>query len=544
MAAVFLLGRLLFRRMDLLNAVGIAAIILLIWRPSALRDASFLFSFAAAGAIAGIAVPVLQRSAELYRFALEHLSDVTRDGGHPPRVTQFRMDARAAAQWLGARMPTSFARLAPGVVTVPCRVALRLWELVVLTMVIQVAILPLMALYFHRVALVGVAANIPAVLLTSIIVPLGFLSLGTSLIWSALGHALGRVLAATVGTLVASVDWFAGLAWASYRVPSPPLPFLLLFFVALLFCSAAILAGRRRWAWAASAVAVALAALIVAYPFSAQLHRGQLEVTVLDVGQGDSIFVAFPDGHTMLVDGGGLPGSFYVRGVRPGLDVGEDVVSPFLWSRGLKRIDVVALTHAHEDHLGGLAAVLRNFRVGQLWVGRDVESSEYRGLLVEARERAVPVVHRIKGDAFDWGGVRGRVLWPADNDTVDSPSNDDSLVLRLEDGGQALLLTGDIERPVENALTRDDDAALSAQFLKVPHHGSKTSSTQGFLDAVHPQFAAISVGDGNSFGQPGPDVVARIEAEGTRLYRTDRDGAITTLADGRNLQVTTFLDPH
>jgi competence protein ComEC len=104
--------------------------------------------------------------------------------------------------------------------------------------------------------------------------------------------------------------------------------------------------------------------------------------------------------------------------------------------------------------------------------------------------------------------------------------------------------TGDIERPVESALTRDDDTALSAQFLKVPHHGSKTSSTQAFIDAVHPQFAAISVGDGNAFGQPSPEVVERIEAEGARLYRTDRDGAITTLADGHDLRVTTFFDPR
>lgn len=544
MAAVFLLGRLLFRHMDLLNAVGIAALILLVWRPSTLRDASFLLSFAAAGAIAGIAVPLSQRSAERYRVALEHLSDATRDGAYPPRVTQFRMDARALAQWLSGRMPSSFARLAPSMVIVPCRVTLRLWELLVLTIAIQIAILPLMAMYFHRVALVGLAANIPAVLLTSIIVPLGFLSLGISLIWSGMGHAFGHILAATVRGLVASVDWFANAPWASYRVPSPPLSLLLLFFVALVFCSVAILASWRRATWAASGITLTLAAIIVASPFPARLYPGQLEVTVLDVGQGDSIFVAFPDGRTMLVDGGGLPGSFYVRGVRPGLDVGEDVVSPFLWSRGLKRIDVVALTHAHEDHLGGLAAVLRNFRVGQLWVGRDVESSEYRDLLAQARERAVPVVHRVKGDAFDWGGVQGRVLWPADNDTVGSPSNDDSLVLRLQDAGQALLLTGDIESPVENALTRGDEAALGALFLKVPHHGSRTSSTQGFLDAVHPQYAAISVGEANAFGQPGSEVIARIEAEGAHLYRTDRDGAITTLSDGHNLQITTYLDPH
>src|SRR6202043_1853741 len=152
----------------------------------------------------------------------------------------------------------------------------------------------------------------------------------------------------------------------------------------MLFCSAAIVANWRRGVWAPSVVTLVLAALIVAYPFPARSPRGRLEVTVLDVGQGDSIFVAFPDGRTMLVDGGGLPGGAYLHGHRPGIDIGEDVVSPYLWSRGLKRIDIVALTHGHEDHLGGLPAVLRNFRVGQLWVGRDVNSAAYHGLLSTA----------------------------------------------------------------------------------------------------------------------------------------------------------------
>ena len=243
-----------------------------------------------------------------------------------------------------------------------------------------------------------------------------------------------------------------------------------------------------------------------------------------------------------LVDGGGLPGAFYVHGARSGIDVGEDVVSPFLWTRGVKRIDVVALTHAHEDHIGGLAAVLRNFRVGELWVGHDVESSVYRALLAEAEARGVRVVHRVRGDAFDWAGVHLSVLWPANDDPVKAAGNDDSLVIRLEDGSKTLLLTGDIERPVERNLVGDADA-LSADFLKVPHHGSKTSSTDAFLDAVHPRFAAISVGEANPFGHPNSEVIDRISAEGARLFRTDRDGAITVLTDGRDLEVHTFISP-
>jgi competence protein ComEC len=270
------------------------------------------------------------------------------------------------------------------------------------------------------------------------------------------------------------------------------------------------------------------------------VNRGRLEVTTLDVGQGDSIFVGFPDGRTMLVDGGGLPGSTFIRGVRPGIDVGEEVVSPYLWSRGLKRLDVVALTHAHEDHLGGLFAVLRNFHVGELWVGHDVDSDAYRGLLVEARARGVRVVHRVAGESANWDGVNIRVLWPANDDPVHSATNDDSLVLRLDDGGESLLLAGDIERPVERALTADV-APLASDFLKVPHHGSRTSSTQAFLDAVHPRFAAISVGEANPFGHPNQDVIDRICAEGAQVYRTDRNGAVTAMTDGRSIAISTFL---
>jgi len=261
---------------------------------------------------------------------------------------------------------------------------------------------------------------------------------------------------------------------------------------------------------------------------------------VLDVGQGDSIFVAFPDGRTILVDAGGLPGATYVRGMRPGLDVGEDVVSPFLWSRGLKRIDTMVMTHAHEDHLGGMPAVLRNFRVGELWVGRDEDSPAYRNVLTEARAKGVPVIHRLRGEHFYWAGVRLSVLWPDSSDPARA-RNDDSLVLRLEDGKDSFLLTGDIERAAERNILASGDE-LATNFLKIPHHGAKTSSTPAFLDAVHPAIAAISVGEANPFGHPSPDTIERIRAEGTRLFRTDRDGAITATTDGRSMNVRSFLN--
>src|SRR5262249_33122543 len=160
--------------------------------------------------------------------------------------------------WAADHMPPWAAKFSADLVTIPCRLALRLWELILLTIVLQVSIAPLMALYFHRAAIVGIAANIPAILLTGVVVPLGFLCLGAGLLCGALGHALGRVLAAALGMLVGSVDWFARIPWASARVPSPPVVIVWLFFVSLVICSAAVLAGGRWQAWLAGAIPVAL----------------------------------------------------------------------------------------------------------------------------------------------------------------------------------------------------------------------------------------------------------------------------------------------
>ena len=226
--------------------------------------------------------------------------------------------------------------------------------------------------------------------------------------------------------------------------------------------------------------------------------------------------------------------------MRSGIDVGEDVVSPYLWSRGLKQIDVVALTHAHEDHLGGLPAIFENFRVGEFWVGRDIQSAAYRQVLAAARAHGVLIRHLKQGDSFSEDGVSGSILWPDDLSEGQSAKNDDSLVMRLTDGAESLLLAGDIERPSERKILAEEQT-VGVNFLKVAHHGSKTSTTDPFLSAAHPAFAAISVGRDNIFGHPSPEVTERLEAAGVRVYRTDRDGAITASTDGSTLSVSTFL---
>jgi competence protein ComEC len=555
MAAFYLCSRPLFRRVELLNTVAIAALAILVWKPSSSVDSSFQLSFLAAGVIAGLALPWMERTSAPYRAGLWHLGDVTRDGAHPPRVAQFRIEMRAAAQALTPRLPQWLQPRAGALLAAPVRAGLRLWEIVLLSAVIQWGMMPLLAQDFHRVSLAGPLSNIPAVILTGLIVPIGFLTLVVTFVWSRLAAVLAQALGVLATSLLATVEWFSRLPHVSYRIPGPPIWLIVAFFaVFIILAAAARMAAARRSnrvtrrqlpppvapaEWISAVALAGLTILVASHPFAPNLNRGKLEVTVLDVGQGDSIFTAFPDGRTMLIDGGGLAGSEWVGGYRSGSDVGEEVVSPYLWSRGLKRLDVVALTHAHHDHLDGLHAVLQNFRVGELWIGRDEETPAFKLLLAEARARGIPIVHQAQGAAFDWDGVTGKVLWPPDPGPVDEAANDDSLVLHLSDGRVRFLLAGDIEHGVEQELV-EDHAPLAAEFLKVPHHGSKTSSTPAFLAATAPREAAVSVGEGNAFGHPSESVVERYQQDGVQLFRTDRNGAVTALTDGQTLSVRAY----
>jgi competence protein ComEC len=564
MAAFYLAARPFFRRVELLNTVALAALVLLLWRPSELIDSSFQLSFLAAGVIAGLALPWIERTGEPYLAGLAHLGDVTRDASHRPKVAQFRLDLRAASHWLAQRLPAALAPRSNDLLAAPIRAGLRIWELVVLSFALQTGMLAMLALEFHRVTLAGPLSNVPAVFLTGLIVPMGYLMLGVSFLWKRLADVLAMVLLVLCRLLLASVHWFAALPRASYRIPAPPGWLMIAWLAALVALCALVHASRTRrsgrkrhiattsqkrspilrvceLAAAGTFAAITLAA--ATHPFGPQITTGAMEVTVLDVGQGDSIFAAFPDGRTMLIDGGGETGSEFPGQYRAAVDIGEEVVAPYLWSRGLKQIDVVALTHAHHDHLDGLHAVLDDFHVGQLWVGSDVDTRAYRELIAQAQAAGVPVVHEHRGDAFDFGYAHGEVIWPSETSELASNPNNNSLVLRVESGAARFLLAGDIEQKAEKEIIADGDA-LSADILKVPHHGSKTSSTDEFLAAVAPRIAVISVGEGNTFGQPHAAVLERYQKDGVRVLRTDLDGAVTTISNAKSLRVTTYRDTH
>ncbi|MEI9971775.1 MAG: ComEC/Rec2 family competence protein [Ignavibacteriota bacterium] len=246
--------------------------------------------------------------------------------------------------------------------------------------------------------------------------------------------------------------------------------------------------------------------------------------------RGDSILLVFPDGKRMLMDGGGIPA--FGHQTRSQLDTGEDIVAPYLWDRGIRDVDIVALSHAHDDHIGGLPALVADFHPRELWTGATPDSPGWSKLHDEAVRDRVKVVPLDAPRRFVFGGATIDVLAPlADYIPNDTPKNNDSLVLRIRYGSRSFLLTGDVERSIEYRML-DESEVQPIDVLKVAHHGSRTSSTQSFLDAANPAFAIISVGADNSYGHPNRDVLARLADRHTEVLRTDLHGLITVRTDG------------
>ncbi|HUS05690.1 MAG TPA: DNA internalization-related competence protein ComEC/Rec2 [Bryobacteraceae bacterium] len=523
---LFVIARYFFRKGHILNLLAAVALVYLLLDPDQLADAGFQLSFLSVAAIAVFAIPLLEKTSEPYNRALRAMGDVAGDLHMEPKAAQCRVELRLLAETASAwcRIPLAWPL---GLLGFGLRAIFYIYGLVLVSAVIQVALVLPMILYFHRVSLSGIPANVLVVPLLSAAVPVGFAAILT-------GWQLPAILAKWLLLLSRLVvDWHVAREPA-WRIPDPPVWLSVAFTAALL---AAALADTKWRRCAALVVTLLLFAVLCVHPFPPAVDSGKLELTAIDVGQGDSLLVTFPDGRIILVDSGGFP-SFGAR-AKPKLDIGEDVVSPYLWTRSIRRIDVLVSTHAHEDHMGGAAAVIENFRPRELWTGANPESPGWHAIQDKARQFGVKLVPMQAGMAFAYGGAALEVLAPtAGYETAASPKNNDSLVLRVRFGKHTFLLTGDMERQVEDQLLADH-VLSRVDVLKVAHHGSKTSSGVDFLDALRPAFAIVSVGDGNLYRHPHPDVVGRLNERHAAILRTDHLGLATVRSDGKRLEIST-----
>jgi competence protein ComEC len=566
------------RRASSLNALGGTALALLTWRPSDLLDPSFQLTFVSVLAIVVFAWPLLQKLSAIGSWR------PTRETPYPPVCTPWLRSFCESLFWSEqkTRRELERANFNYRLFKAPLSATLERLHLqrslryafgaVVVSVAVQIALLPFLIVYFHRLSFASLLLNIGVSLLMAVLAVVAAAALVVAQLSSTLAAPLISMTNALNWVMVHSVDPFARAGAASIRLPEYAawastiyvlyyLPLLLLLILLShwepLGLPQSLISEmrQRRLRIIALSGQLLVIALVLAHPFSSGNTYGKLRIDFLDVGQGDSALVTFPDNTTLLIDGGGRPGPFVKENSlgetegsseenfeRETRGIGESVVSEYLWWRGLDHVDYILATHADADHIDGLNDVARNFAVRAALVARTPDKDEEYARFAETlAERNIPLRLISAGDVLKFGEVTAKVLWPAPVENQTTPSrNNDSVVLRFQLGGRAVLMTGDIEIAAEKGILRSAED-VRADVVKVAHHGSKTSSTVSFIAAARPSFAVISVGQTSIFGHPNSDVVERWIQSGAQVLTTGNGGTITVTTDGRNLEIDRFV---
>ena len=536
MVTLYLLGRLLYRERSPLNTIGFAALCLLAVSPRSLFDASLQMTLLAVVAIAGVAAPLLQATIHPYVAATRDLRLVAIDAKLMPTLGQFRVTLRMIASALREAFNAGIAwRVLPWSV----RFLIRAAELLVVSCVVELAMTLPMAVYFHRITIFALPVNLFILPLLLVLMPAALVTLLVAIVWPSAAVVPAMLVALPLHFGTGLVRIFGSLTLGDVRIPAPLLSqsaaFCVLLAAAIALAHLALTSAKHlplRLAW----VALLLAAIAAILPRPIDHPHDALLMEAIDVGQGDSLLLITPDGKTLLVDGGGFGGGprQAPQTSSENFDIGEEVVSEVLWSRGIRHLDTVALTHAHSDHMGGLPAVLRNFHPDELWVGNNPRFGAYNALLNQAASLHVRVRSFRTGDSLSFGAAQIAVLAPFPNyQPGPEPTNDDSLVLHMSYGATSVMLEGDAEAPIEESMLAEQ--GLQSALLKVGHHGSITSTRPEFLARVAPQWAVISCGLHNRYGHPREEVLEELEAARVRTYRTDLNGAVCFLLNGKSV---------
>ena len=484
---LFLTARAVDHRSDPLNTVAVSAACLVGLDPLSIVDAGFLLTF---GATVGILVGV----APLMEHAYLMVSGVG-------RIRSLLLPAVA---------------------------------LVAATVCAELALFPIAAGVFSRLTVAGLLLNLAAIPLMTVTQIGGMVVVGVSGWSDLLERVAGYLTHLASSGIVESARLVDLMPWMAWRVPSPGVLLVTGYYGGWAFWLWGPSAGRLRHG--AAALVVGMGLLIVSGPID--LSRGHscggwddaLQLVFLDVDQADATLVQFPSGQTLLVDAGGT-----VRGT---FEVGARIVAPVLWQAGVRRLDYLAITHADPDHIGGAVAVVDDFRPREIWEGVPVPKSRALSRLRAVARRAHVGWRRLqRGDQLSFGDVVVQVWHPPRPDWErQQVRNDDSLVLEVRYGDVSFVLPGDIGAAVEFQIAGEIPSA-PVRVLKVPHHGSRTSSSAMFIAALQPDVAVVSAGRTNSFGHPDPDVLARYRSAGTTVLRTGDVGAVSICTDGFDLQI-------
>ena len=564
MFTIVMIGYAEFRSSTLLNSLGASALFLLAWRPSDLFDPSFQLTIVSVGAIVAVGLPLLSKLKSAGSWM------PTPEQPFPPNASNWLRRFCETVYWnedsweihRGRQIWKAKIAKSPYFSEFG-RTGLRnaiifIFESVVVSAVVQICLMPLLVYYFHRFPLVSIPMN---------------MWVGGVLA----AESVAAVIAVTISTVSATLAFpFVALAeffnWMIVTLPSiatrsifsntrfpiysGPLRAMYLIYFAPLVASTVFLirwdpfalktktlSASTRLMRASSPITLAVAAvLILLHPFSSPRPDGKLRIDFLDVGQGDAALITFPNGKTMLIDAGGKldyrNADTDQEQFEPDVPrIGEMVVSEFLWERGISHIDMIVATHADADHIQGLSDIVRNFSVGNAYLGRIDDDPELAPFLAELDRFGIKRTIVRAGETMEIAGVRIDVLNPLDDGVS---ANNGSVVFKITFAETSFLFTGDIEAQAEAMMLLAGDD-LKADVVKVPHHGSRSSSTAEFVGAVKPRYAIVSVGRRSLFGHPHTEVAERWRAGGAELMTTGERGTITVVSDGKEISVSRFV---
>ncbi len=409
-------------------------------------------------------------------------------------------------------------------------------EIIFASFVVQIALFPLLVNTFHQVSWVALPANLFMIPYFSfILMPLGMLGLLFSWIHPAWAPLFFKLAAYFLKLALELLKMLTLPSWSTTWIPSMN-AFQIILYVGMILVFLISLEKRKK-------ILVLLALLILniavwIYPVWADFHNSNLRISFLDVGQGDSILIEFPHGKKMLVDAGGVAGTSF--------DVGEKVLIPTLLGRGITHLDYLVLTHPHPDHFGGIMGLLKVYRPQEFWWnGEKVESPDFLELLKILEQKQIPIFKKDSvSQEVNVNGVKIQFLHPSANaffpDKPDAATlNNHSLVMNLEDRGFSVLLSGDVQKEGEMEMWANN-ILHPVDLLKVPHHGSNTSSTEKFLDRLKPHEVVIQLGRNNRFGFPKPEVLESYQKIGAKVYRTDQNGEINFTWDGSKTKISCY----
>jgi competence protein ComEC len=510
MVITFFLSILFNRERNLLHTLALAAFLILLFSPPSLFDVSFQLSFLSVLSILYLVPPILQW--------------LKGERTSPPIKTSWRQSL------------LKYAKLS-----------------LLATAVAILGTAPFVALHFNRISPIGFLTNlffIPWV--GFLIVPLGLLASLLSFLSYPVAAIFLHINEFFTVPLIKTVAFFASFPFASIFVSTPTVLEIILFY-ALLFSviyfqkssragtTAVPTPGHRRKMIRYLSIGVCIALLSDSVFWNVRPHfQKKLIFTFIDVGYGDSILLEFPGGKKMLIDGGGLQEDRF--------DTGKNVVAPLLWKRKIRRLDYLVLTHPDPDHLKGLNFIASHFSIGQFWEsGVRTDSEPYLTLKDHLFKKRIKIISlNEKSPPRVINGARISFLNPPAGVSAHAKKagpfslNNHSLVMKIQFKAVGILLPGDAEKEAEYRML-GGGYPLNADILKIPHHGSSSSSTLHFLQRVMPSCAILSVGERNIRRLPHPEVLKRYERLGTKIFRTDRHGAIRVVTDGDSVKVIPFV---